>query len=191
VSPFNQNIDNKTQHRLKRRHQSACRLVYDQFATPVYNLAYRMLQTPEDAQDISQLSFITAFNKIEQWSGQVSFGFWLRRIVINQALDLIRKNTPEVFADSDEQTLADLSQPQLMTYDHGHDANYYLKSLSPMMRTIIWLYEVEGFTHQEIGDLFNRTESFSKSRLARAKHQLQQVLAANTSTLKQRVNSYE
>jgi RNA polymerase sigma-70 factor (ECF subfamily) len=185
VSPFNQDIDTKTHKGLKRRQQNACRQVYDQFATPVYNLAYRVLQNPEDAQDISQTSFITAFNKIEQWSGQVVFGFWLRRIVINNALDLIKKKTPENFADNDEHTLANLSERPLMTYDYSHDANHYLERLSPMMRTIVWLYEVEGFTHQEIGKLFNRTDSFSKSRLARAKQKLYQSLNNQPQQVKQ------
>ncbi|KAA3639259.1 MAG: RNA polymerase sigma factor, partial [Proteobacteria bacterium] len=181
----------KTHHGLKHHRQQDCRTVYDQFATPVYNLAFRILQHPEDAQDISQLSFITAFNKIEQWSQQVAFGFWLRRIVINHALDLIKKKTPESLADNSEHTLNTLTDPQSIIYDQSHDANHYLKRLTPLMRTIIWLYEVEGFTHHEIGELFNRSESFSKSRLARAKQQLHQALAVNQSALKQQVNSYE
>jgi RNA polymerase sigma factor, sigma-70 family len=144
-----------------------------------------MLQNPEDAQDISQISFITAFNKIEQWSGQVAFGFWLRRIVINHALDLMKKNTPEDFANRDDQTLDSLSNSQPMIYDHSHDANHYLQRLSPIMRSILWLYEVEGFTHQEIGKLFNRTESFSKSRLTRAKQQISQSLNKQPQQVKQ------
>lgn len=176
MSSFNQNIDSKTYKGLKRRQQTSCRQVYDRFATPVYNLAYRMLQNPEDAQDISQMSFMTAFNKIEQWSGQIAFGFWLRRIVINHALDMIKKKTPEAFVNDDSQTWNNLSNPQNLTYDQRHDANHYLHNLSPMMRSILWLYEVEGLTHREIGDYFNRTESFSKSRLARAKLQLKQSL---------------
>lgn len=176
MSAFSHSIDNTTFLRLKQRKQAACRQVYNQFATPVYNLAYRMLQNPEDAQDISQISFITAFNKIEQWSGQIAFGFWLRRIVINHALDMIKKKTPEAFVNDDSQTWNNLSNPQNLTYDQRHDANHYLQNLSPMMRSILWLYEVEGLTHREIGDYFNRTESFSKSRLARAKLQLKQSL---------------
>ena len=187
MSPFNQNIGSKTQQHLKRRKQTACRAVYDQFSTPVYNLAYRMLQNPEDAQDISQISFITAFNKIEQWSGQVAFGFWLRRIVINHALDLMKKNPPEYFVNRDDQILNSLSNSQPMIYDHSHDANHYLQSLNPIMRSILWLYEVEGFTHQEIGDFFSRSESFSKSRLSRAKQRLRQLLNKHN----QQVSSYE
>lgn len=184
MSPFNQHINDTTQRQLKQRRQLACRQVYDQFATPVYNLAYRMLQNTEDAQDISQQSFITAFNKIEQWSGQVVFGFWLRRIVINHALDLMKKNTPEDFAVRDDQIINSLSNQQPMIYDHSHDANHYLQTLTPMMRSILWLYEVEGLTHQEIGNMFNRSESFSKSRLSRARQQLSQSLNQQTQQVK-------
>lgn len=187
MSPFKQTIDAKTYRRLKRRQQRACHQIYQQFSAPVYNLAYRMLQSPEDAQDISQVSFITAFNKIEQWSQEVAFGFWLRRIVINQSLDLLRKRTPQLLIDDGNQIIAMIAGETSITYDHSHDANHYLKNLSPAMRTIIWLYEVEGFTHQEIGAFFDCSESFSKSRLARAKQQLKQLLNKQ----KQEVSSYE
>lgn len=183
MSAFSHSIDNTTFLRLKQRKQAACRQVYNQFATPVYNLAYRMLQNPEDAQDISQISFITAFNKIEQWSGQVAFGFWLRRIVINHALDLIKNNSRESqdsVSTDNEQQLTLLQDSKSFNYEHSHDANHYLKNLSPVMRSILWLYVVEGFTHQEIGHLFNRSESFSKSRVARAKQQLHQLVNKQT-----------
>lgn len=185
MSPFKHNINTQTHQGLLRRQQKACRQVYDQFATPVYNLAYRLLQNPEDAQDISQQSFITAFNKVEQWSEQVAFGFWLRRIVINQALDLLKKQSPEMYASDTAQAPDDLADPQSLTYDHRHDANHYLQHLSPMMRSVLWLYEVEGLTHREIGDLFNRSESFSKSRLARAKQQLNRIMNKQTPQVKQ------
>jgi len=145
-----------------------------------------MLQNAEDAQDISQVSFLTVFSKTEQWSQQVAFGFWLRRIVINHSLDLLKKRTPQILSD-DNQMIAVIADETTITYDHSHDANHYLKSLSPVMRTIIWLYEVEGFTHQEIGAFFDRSESFSKSRLARAKQQLSHLLNKHN----QQVSSYE
>jgi RNA polymerase sigma-70 factor (ECF subfamily) len=169
---FNQTIDDLTKQQVLKSRQRACRQVYDAFSTPVFNLAYKMLQNRDDAQDVMQNAFITAFQKIAQWSGEVAFGFWLRRIVINQCLDLIKKKHPQMTLDS--QDIA--SQHNGMLYDHQHDANQLLSQLPPVSRSILWLYEVEGLTHQEIADAYDMSISFSKSQLARSKQLLSRWL---------------
>jgi len=168
LSYFNQNIDNITKKQVLKGQQQACRQVYDTFSTPVYNLAYRMLQNTDDAQDVMQNSFIIAFQKITQWSGQSAFGFWLRRIVINQCLDQIKKNHQQLTIESQQQP--DLNQK--LQYDYQHDLNLMLAKLPPISRSVLWLYEVEGMTHIEIADLYKMSTSFSKSQLARSKQLL-------------------
>lgn len=148
--------------------QSACRQVYDTFSTPVYNLAYRMLQNADDAQDVMQNAFITAFQKVSQWSGKVAFGFWLRKIVVNQCLDQIKKNHHHFSIEFEE--LA--SQNDSLHYDHQHDLSLMLAKLPPLSRSVLWLYEVEGMTHQEIAEVYQMSTSFSKSQLARSKQLL-------------------
>ncbi len=172
MSHFNQNIDELTKKRVLKGQQQACCQVYDSYASPVYNLAYRMLQNPDDAQDVMQNSFITAFQKINQWSGQVAFGYWLRKIVINQCLDLIKKNHQHTAIESQPQ----LSSTVSIQYDHQHDLNLLLSQLPPLSRSVLWLYEVEGMTHSEIADLYQMSTSFSKSQLARSKQLLTQWL---------------
>lgn len=152
--------------------QKACRQVYDAFSTPVYNLAYKMLQNREDAFDVMQNAFITAFQKISQWSGNVAFGFWLRRITVNQCFDLIKKNHQQLTVESPEK-ISDIGG---INYDMQHDANYLLSQLPPISRSILWLYEVEGLTHQEIADLYQMSPSFSKSQLSRSKQLLREWL---------------
>jgi RNA polymerase sigma-70 factor (ECF subfamily) len=168
LSYFNQNIDDITKKQVLKGQQRACRQVYDAFSTPVYNLAYRMLQNADDAQDAMQNSFITAFQKITQWSGQVAFGFWLRKIVINQCLDQIKKNHQQLTIESQQH--ADMNSH--IEYDHQHDLNILLAKLPPLSRSVLWLYEVEGMTHVEIADLYQMSTSFSKSQLARSKQLL-------------------
>lgn len=131
-----------------------------------------MLQNREDAFDVMQNTFITAFQKATQWSGDVAFGFWLRKIVINQCLDLIKKNHKQLTVDS--QHLA--YQGTGINYDEQHDANLLLSQLPPLSRSILWLYEVEGLTHQEIADLYQMSISFSKSQLSRSKQLLHKWL---------------
>ena len=145
--------------------QQACRQVYDAFSTPVFNLAFKMLQNRDDAFDVMQNAFITAFQKISQWSGEVAFGFWLRKITVNQCLDMIKKNHKQLTVESQEQAHKATS----INYDMQHDANYLLSQLPPLSRSILWLYEVEGLTHQEIADMYQMSPSFSKSQLSRSK----------------------
>ena len=165
---FNQTIDDLTKQQVLKSKQRACRQVYDAFSTPVFNLAFKMLQNRHDAQDVMQNAFITAFQKMAQWSGDVAFGFWLRRIVINQCLDLIKKNHQQMTIESQDAG----ASHEAMHYDHQHDANYLLSQLPPISRSILWLYEVEGLTHQEIADVYQMSVSFSKSQLARSKQLL-------------------
>ncbi|MEZ5470866.1 MAG: sigma-70 family RNA polymerase sigma factor [Marinicella sp.] len=172
MSYFNQTIDDITKAQVSKGKQQACRRVYDAFSTPVFNLAFKMLQNREDASDVMQNAFITAFQKISQWSGDVAFGFWLRKITVNQCLDLIKKNHQQMTMDSQEQ----VNSLTGINYDMQHDANYLLSQLPPISRSIIWLYEVEGMTHQEIADLYQMSPSFSKSQLSRSKQLLKKWL---------------
>ncbi|GJM05914.1 MAG: hypothetical protein DHS20C09_19100 [marine bacterium B5-7] len=168
MSYFNQTIDDLTKQQVIKGKQRACRQVYDAFSSPVYNLAYRMLQNPDDAQDAMQNSFLTAFQKTTQWSGKVAFGFWLRKIVVNQCLDQIKKNHQKLTIESQEQA----QQSETIQYDYQHDLNLLLAKLPPLSRSVLWLYEVEGMTHTEIAKLYQMSPSFSKSQLARSKQLL-------------------
>ncbi len=183
MSYFNQTIDELTKRQVIKGKQQACRHVYDAFSSPVYNLAYRMLQNPDDAQDVMQNSFITAFQKAAQWSGQVAFGFWLRKIVINQCLDQIKKNHKQLSIASQEQA----QSSDDIQYDHQHDLNLLLAQLPPLSRSVLWLYEVEGMTHQEIADMYQMSISFSKSQLARSKQLLHKWLQNQETQNEQRL----
>ncbi len=168
LSYFNQTIDDITKQQVIKGKQRACRQVYDAFSSPVYNLAFRMLQNADDAQDVMQNSFITAFQKATQWSGKVAFGFWLRRIVVNQCLDQIKKNHNQLTLESQEFA----HSSDRIHYDHQHDLNILMAKLPPLSRSVLWLYEVEGMTHAEIADMYQMSTSFSKSQLARSKQLL-------------------
>ena len=183
MSYFNQSIDDITKKQVLKGQQQACRQLYDTFSTPVYNLAYRMLQNADDAQDAMQNSFIIAFQKIAQWSGQVAFGFWLRKIVVNQCLDQIKKNHQLLTIESQQH--ADPNEK--IQYDFQHDLNFLMAKLPPLSRSVLWLYEVEGMTHLEIADLYKMSTSFSKSQLARSKQLLTKWLQNQEENNEQRL----
>ncbi len=142
-----------------------------------------MLQNREDAFDVMQNTFIVAFQKATQWSGDVAFGFWLRKIVINQCLDQIKQNYQQLTVES--QHLA--QQVDGINYDKQYDANYLLSQLPPLSRSILWLYEVEGMTHQEIADMYQMSTSFSKSQLSRSKQLLHKWLQNQEDQSEQRL----
>lgn len=170
-------------HHVIKGKQRACRQVYDAFSTPVFNLALKMLQNREDAFDVMQNTFITAFQKTAQWSGEVAYGFWLRKIVINQCLDQIKKNHKQLTVESQQMA----QQADGISYDKQYDANYLLSQLPPLSRSILWLYEVEGLTHQEIADLYQMSTSFSKSQLSRSKQLLHKWLQNQENQNEQRI----
>lgn len=126
-----------------------------------------MLQNREDALDVMQNSFVSAFRHLKQWSGQVAFGYWLRKIVINQALKQQRKNSQLSAAELDTDSLTDDVNTHVL--EMSHDLNVMLAQLPPLSRSVLWLFEVEGLSHQEIADLYQMSVSFSKSQLSRSK----------------------
>ena len=174
MSPFSQDIDEVTKAQACKGKQVAFRRIYDLFKTPVYNLAFRMLQNREDALDVLQNTFVAVFQKIKQFSGQVAFGFWLRKIVINQSLQLIKKNhkhqSQQVVGEVDE-------TPIEIDFSVAHDLNLLLQKLPPLSRSVLWLYEVEGFSHKEIAEWYQMSVSFSKSQLSRSKKLMAEWLA--------------
>lgn len=133
-----------------------------------------MVQQPQDAQDILQDSFIIAFQRIKQWSQTGNFGFWLRKIVINQSLDCIKRRQREIRLKTEQAN--SIQTQQHPNHQAQHDVNILLAQLPPLSRSVLWLYEVEGMTHQEIADLHQMSVSFSKSQLQRSKKALRDWL---------------
>lgn len=165
MSYFNKTIDDITRKNAIKGKHLACRSIYDDFSKPVYTLAYKMLQNREDALDVMQNAFVLVFSKLGQWSKEVKFGFWVRKITINQSLDMIKKNKHFLQELEDHHCIAN----EVPAYDLQHDVSNWLQKLPPLSRNILWLYEVEGLTHAEIAELYGMSVSFSKSQLSRTK----------------------
>ncbi len=160
---------------IEQRCQKASTQVYRQFERQVYTLAYRICQNEADALDILQDTFVQAFAKIQQFRGD-HFWAWLKKIAVNQALSRLRRQR---------------RGPVLMALDSVHNAiaispaagsqmdlNTAFSRLDPDTRAVVWLYDVEGYSHQEIAELFGKSLSFSKTRLSRAHSQMRAWLAS-------------
>ena len=173
-SPFEIELDEMTLARARRGNVRACETIYRSFATPAYSVAYRICQCHETAQEVSQEAFITAFRKIRQFRGDAPFWGWLRRVVVNHAISTIRRESKgETVEFQDYHVQADGGQERT---GMAMDLEGALGLLNREDRAVVWLHDVEGYNHREIAGFFGKTESFSKTRLSRARGRLREVL---------------
>ena len=173
-SPFEIELDEMTLARARRGDMRACEQIYRKFQQPAYSVAFRICQCRELSRDVTQEAFITAFGKIRQFRGDAPFWGWLRRVVVNHTISALRKRPRadavelqefHAHSDSDQENIG-LSM----------DLESALSTLDREDRAVVWLHDVEGYNHREIAGLFGKTESFSKTRLSRARSKLRAVL---------------
>jgi len=157
-----------------RRSQAA---LYHMYAPKLYTVCLRYMGTEADAQDVLQEAFIKIFRALPAFRGDGSFEGWMRRIVVNTAIEQIRKKhlLTTLIAEQQEETLESetasaidqLSEQELLRM---------IQSLPPGYRSVFNLYVVEGYAHKEIASMLEITEGTSKSQLARARAMLQEKI---------------
>ena len=175
-TPFDIELDDMTLARAKRGNLAACEKIYRLYHQPAFSVAYRICQCRETAQEVSQESFITAFRKIRQYRGDAPFWGWLRRVVVNNAISTLRRGSKNRTVElQDYHANAEAGQEQVGLV---MDLESALGVLDPNDRAVVWLHDVEGYNHREIGALFGKTESFSKTRLSRARARLRSLLGS-------------
>jgi RNA polymerase sigma factor (sigma-70 family) len=142
------------------------------FEVPVYNLARRICRTTEDAEDVLQETFFEVCRSIGRYRGDGSLWGWIRTIASSKALMRLRRNK---YRDADE--LDDQVTP-MRREDTAlrMDLEAALERLGQTSRAVVWLHDVEGYTHEEIAGMMGKTVSFSKSQLARAHSRLRRWL---------------
>jgi RNA polymerase sigma-70 factor (ECF subfamily) len=172
----------------KKGDQKAQFQIYKMYYKAMYNTSLRLLNNPMEAEDIMQESFLSAFEKIETYPGTVSFGAWLKKIVINQSIDFIRKERNVIFEDIDSFWKEDhypiddstkVNETEIKV-DEVKDA---IKRLPDGCRIIITLYLLEGYNHQEIGELLSISPVTAGSQFSQAKHMLVRELSGNLANL--------
>lgn len=164
--------------RLKAGEQGALEQVYRLFERPAYTLAWRLLGDRDEAQEVLHDAMLALIDRIGQFRGDAPFWGWLRQICVNESLMRLRKRRIDYVDDVPEpELLARGLEPAI----DGADLERALDKLSATARTVVWLYYVEGYTHDEIARCFDRTVSFSKTQLARATHKLRELLEVTKS----------
>jgi RNA polymerase sigma factor (sigma-70 family) len=176
-------IDPAIVKRAARGDARAHEIIYRAFATPVYSLCLRFTRVPAHAEDLVQETFIEIMRSIAKFRGEAALGSWIRRIAVSKALMFLRSawtaRGQSLSDDWDEVTPGNAVSHGISSHpDEALDLDAALANLPAVSRTIVWLHDVEGFTHKEIGKMMGRTESFSKSQLSRAYQKLRPMLSS-------------
>lgn len=153
--------------------------LYRAYASPVYTLALRMLRQREAAEDVLQEVFLELTRALTGYRGDGPFWGWVRRLAVNKVL--MRMRAERVRPATDGADGSDVLA-RLATADDAdrvfvaRDLDFALGELPAQSRAVVWLHDVEGWTHQEIAAAMGRSTSFSKSQLARAHLRLRRLL---------------
>ena len=141
----------------------------------MYSVSLRIVNNGMEAEDVMQEAFLSAFNKMDTYIGEVSFGAWLKKIVVNRSLDYLKKRKVQ-FEEVNEKT-AQINDYQMETQeiDIGTIKNA-IQKLPDGYRVVLTLYLIEGYDHEEISQILKITNSSSRTQLLRAKNKLKMIL---------------
>ncbi len=148
--------------------------IYRHFERPVFTLALRMLGDAEAAREILQDAMLKVFQRIDQYRNDAPFWAWLRQIALNEALMRLRRDR-HIDDRAEVPELVDESAPPWVRADSAA-LERALGRLSALTRSVLWLYHVEGYAHQEIAEQLGKSISFSKSQVARGTARLRELL---------------
>ncbi len=152
--------------------------LYRLYSKSMFNTAFRICGNQEDAEDALQESFVNAFKHLKSYRGDATFGAWLKRIVVNKSLTIVKKSSSESIM------LQEYSESNEWVNDSLDDIDNYsvevirsaIMNLPPGFRSVITLYLFEGYDHEEIGQILGVAESTSKTQYKRAKDKLRMIL---------------
>jgi len=152
--------------------------LFDVYSKKMMGVCLRYAKDSDEAQDVLQIGFIKVFEKLDTYKREGSLEGWIRKIIVNTALDIIRKN--KKFMNDVEMEKVDY---QLQNYNEDavdvlsvEDLLSVIQKMPTGFKTVFNMYVIEGYSHQEIADELNISVNTSKSQLSRARAHLQKVL---------------
>lgn len=175
---FRQTIDPRLVKRAANGDRSAHAELYRVFGPAVFTLARRLVKRTDVAEEILQDAFLDVLRRIGSYRGEAPLGAWIRRITVNRCLMFLRTWWERNNDALPEDVEAPTNTPDIDV--ENLDMLRLLDTLPPLGRAVVWLHDVEGYTHEEIGQLLKRSTSFSKSQLARSYARLQAELQPST-----------
>ncbi len=159
--------------------QDAYYHIYRLYSRQMFNVSCRITATEEDAEDALQEAFISAFKNLDHYRGDATFGAWLKRIVVNKSINALKKRRHELISDKEEWDVPEEGEES--GYMEGLTVERVKKAIEELpdgYRSVLSLYLLEGYDHQEIAEIMGISESTSKSQLNRAKTKLREKLTS-------------
>jgi RNA polymerase sigma factor (sigma-70 family) len=159
-----------------RRETWAQQLLYEEYYGPMMALCMRYAGNDDDALDILHEGFIKVFRSIGSYQPDTSLNAWIKRIMVNTAIDsyrkVVRRRTEDIESAFDVSAL----DADAVSQCSEKEILEAIQQLSPVYRTVFNLYVLEGYSHREIGNLLSITESTSRSNLVKARMKLKDIL---------------
>jgi RNA polymerase sigma-70 factor (ECF subfamily) len=151
--------------------------LYQLYSKAMFNICLRMLKNEADAEDILQNSFIDVFTKLDTFRFQSTIGAWIKRIVINNCINFLKKRRlyfEEITERIGDQTEPPTEEEPTLSVQTIKDA---IVQLPDGYRVVFSLYQMEGYDHKEIAEILNVSEQTSKSQYSRARKKLRELLS--------------
>jgi len=177
-----QNLQHYLIERSRKGDRKAQNQLYNLYAKAMYNICRRMMGNDEEAKDALQESFIQAFSRMNALKDQTLFGGWLKRIVVNNCIDSLRKRKD--FQSVEERN--DVSDVESESDDDWsrHQVNRVVRAMdhiSEGCRTVLNLYVFEGYDHEEIAKILSISEVTSRAQYSKAKQKIRHILSKELS----------
>ena len=163
----------------KQNNRKAQLQLYNQYCDGMYVVAKRFLKDTHDAEDVVQEAFIKAFTKLHQYKAEVTFGAWLKRIVVNKSIDFLKSKKQLVELEEVHLKVIDTESNDKWLVDDAitlNDVKSAIDKLPEKYQYVVMLYLIEGYDHQEISEILNISEVASRTQLFRGRTKLQELL---------------
>jgi len=174
-------INSAIVERFKKGDKKAFQELYELYAKAMLNVSVRILNNAEEAQEVIQDAFLAVYENINSYDEKYAFGAWLKKIVINRSLNVLKKRKVVFIpmAESEYEIEETNDEPEYIEYDVSIVRNC-IQELPDGYRTIFSLYLFEKYTHKEIAETLNISEGTSKSQYNRAKKKIIELVKQKT-----------
>ena len=160
-----------------RRERWAQKALYEEYYSAMMGVCLRFANNQDEALDILHEGFIKVFNHIGKYNAGTSLNAWIRRIMVNTAIDYYRKNIRRRTEDIEQAFDLSTQDADAISQCSEKEILEAIQQLTPAYRTVFNLYVIEGYSHREIAGMMNITESTSRSTLVKARFKLRALLA--------------
>jgi len=154
--------------------------LYKQFAARMFGVCLRYGKNKMEAEDLLHDGFVRVFNNLSEFRFEGSFEGWMRRIMVNTAINYYRKNLADNIDETDLSGASDIksSGESVFSFLSTQELLGYVNDLPDGYRMIFNLYAIDGFKHHEIGEMLGISENTSKTQLSKARRALQERIFA-------------